>query len=97
MFRLIVTYVLPLLGPLLLYLAWNAFARARAKKTGGEPPALHKGMIFWCLVGGFVLLVTALVSLAIIGGDEPDSGQYISPRFEDGRIVPPRFEPAPPQ
>ena len=97
MFRLFLTYVLPLLGPLLLYLAWNAFARARAKATGGEPPALHKGAVFWCLVAGFFLLVAGLITLAITGGDAPDSGQYITPRFEDGRIVPPRFEPEPTQ
>lgn len=96
MFRLLMTYILPLVGPLLMYMAWNAYARAQARKNGGEPPSLEKGHIFWSLVAGFVLLVASLVTLAVTGGDDPDAGRYVPPRLEDGRIVPPSYikEPA---
>ncbi len=92
MARIILTYVLPLFGPLLLYLAWNAYARAKARKSGGEPPSLERGPIFWSIVAGFFLLMTGLVTLALTSGTDPDAGKYIAPRLEDGRVVPPRFE-----
>ena len=65
---------------------------ARARKTGGEPPSLEKGPIFWSIVIGFFLLAGALAYLAVTGGDSPDAGRYIPPRLEDGKIVPPRYE-----
>ena len=40
MARIVITYLLPLLLPFLLYLAWNAYARAQARKNGGEEPSL---------------------------------------------------------
>lgn len=95
--RLFLTYVLPLLGPFALYLLWNAYARAQAKKKGGELPSLQKGGIFWSLVAGFVLLVATFLTLAITGGSSPDSGEYIPPHIEDGKIIPPSFKKAPAQ
>ena len=80
-----------------MYLLWNAYARAKALKDGGEPPSLQKGPIFWSLVAGFVLLVATFITLALTGGSPPDSGQYIAPYIEDGKVVPPSFEKAPAQ
>lgn len=97
MSRILITYVLPLLLPLLLYLAWNAYARRQARKNGGEEPSLQKGPIFWSLVAGAVLLGASLVTLAVTGGDDPDAGVYIAPTYKDGKIQPPRYEKAPTQ
>ncbi len=97
MARIIFTYVLPLVLPFLMYLAWNAYARAQARKTGGEEPSLQKGPVFWSIVAGFILLAASLVTLALTGGEEPDAGRYIPPRLEDGKIQPPRYEKAPAQ
>jgi hypothetical protein len=33
----------------------------------------------------------------MIGGVKPDAGVYIPPSIENGKIVPPRYEKAPPQ
>tara|TARA_R110000787_G_scaffold274979_1_gene383201 strand:- start:44688 stop:44981 length:294 start_codon:yes stop_codon:yes gene_type:complete len=93
--RLLLTYILPLIFPLLVYLAWNAYARSKAKRSGGVPPSLERGPIFWAIVAGFILLVTSLLTLAVLGGDSPDSGQYVGPRYEDGKIIPPTFIPDP--
>ncbi|WNK00984.1 hypothetical protein L2D14_06050 [Thalassospiraceae bacterium LMO-JJ14] len=95
--RLVITYVLPLLLPFLMYLAWNAYARAQARKTGGEEPSLQKGPIFWSIIAGFILLAASLITLALTGGEDPDSGRYIAPRYEDGKILPPRYEKVPGQ
>ncbi len=95
--RLFLTYILPLLAPLVLYLLWNTYARTRAKKKGEELPSLQKGGIFWSLVVGFVLLVATFVTLAVTGGHPTDSGKYVAPRIEDGKIVPPTFKNVPAQ
>lgn len=97
MVRMFFSYVLPLLAPLLMYLAWHAYARASARKNGGEEPSLQKGPIFWSIVAGFILLAGTLISLAMTSGDPPDSGTYIAPIIKDGKIVPPRYEKAPGQ
>lgn len=97
MARILFTYILPLVLPFLMYLAWNKYARAQARKNGGEEPSLQKGPIFWSIVAGFILLAASLVTLAITGGSSPDSGRYIPPRYEDGKIQPPRYEKAPQQ
>ncbi len=97
MARLFFTYALPLLAPLAMYLLWNAYARAKAKKDGGDPPSLQKGPIFWSLVAGFILLVATFVTLAVTGGNPPDAGQYMPPRIEDGKIVPPYYKKVPAQ
>ena len=75
-----------------MYLAWNAYVRYKAKKVGGELPSLEKGPIFWSLIAGMLLLIASLVTLAIVTGEDADGGQYIPPRLEDGKIIPPRFE-----
>lgn len=91
MTRIILTYVLPLLLPTLVYVAWISYARKK-HDNDDEPPALRKGPLFWCLMAGFMLMVAGLVTIALTSGDPPGSGQYQSPRLEDGKIVPPRFK-----
>lgn len=91
MFRIFITYLLPLLAPFLMYLAWNAYVRHKAKKSGEDAPSLEKGPIFWSLIAGCLLLIVSLITLAIVGGEEAGSGQYHPPRIEDGKIVPPSF------
>lgn len=92
MFRLFITYILPLVAPFLMYLAWNAYVRYKAKKAGEEAPSLEKGPIFWSLVAGFFLLIISLTTLALMGSHKADRGKYVPPRFEDGRIIPPNFD-----
>jgi len=97
MVRIFFTFILPLIRPFLLYMAWNAYAKYRARAGGGEEPSLEKAHIFWSLIAGFVLMAAILITLAITGGDSPDSGTYIPPRLEDGKIIPPTYEKDPAQ
>ncbi len=92
MFRVVVTYLLPLFGPLLLYLAWNAYAKSRAKKAGEDIPSIEKGPVFWSLVIGFTFLIISLFTLAMTTGVEPGEGRYVAPYMKDGKVMPPRFE-----
>ncbi len=91
MMRIFLTYVLPLLLPTLVYMAWVAYARKK-HDNDDTPPALRKGPLFWCLLAGFMLMAGGLISIALMSGDPPDSGQYQSPRLEDGKVVPPGFK-----
>jgi len=91
MTRILLTYVLPLLLPTAAYAAWIWYARK--KHLGdGDPPAIRKGPLFWCLLAGFVLMAAGLVAVAIGTGHPPDAGVYRAPRIEDGKVVPPHFE-----
>lgn len=95
MVRIFFSYVLPLIGPMLMYLAWNKYAKAVARRNGGEEPSLEAAHIFWSLIAGFVLMAAILITLALTGGEPADTGRYIPPRNEGGRIIPPSFEPLP--
>lgn len=92
MTRVLIQYLLPLLGPLVLYLLYMAYARRRAEKMGDEVPVIERNHVFWSLVAGFVLMMAGLVALALSTGEAPGSGEYQAPRLEDGRVAPPRFK-----
>lgn len=93
MMRLFLTYILPLLLPTMIYMAWVSYARHRHDEDSGDDlPQLKKGSLFWSLLAGLVLMAAGLVTIAVVSGDPPDSGTYISPRLEGGKVVPPRFE-----
>jgi hypothetical protein len=92
MSRILLQYLLPLLGPLTLYLLYIAFARRRAAKAGDDIPAIERGHVFWSIIAGFALMMAGLGFLALTSGEAPGSGQYQAPRLEDGRVVPPQFK-----
>ena len=91
MTRILLQYLLPLIGPLLLYLLYMAFMRRAATKKGNDAPSIERNHIFWSIVFGFFLMMVALTAFAIIAGEKPGSGKYQAPRIENGEIVPPKF------
>ncbi len=91
MSRILIQYLLPLLGPLALYLIYMSFQRKRAVKKGHDIPAIERTHVFWSIILGFVLMMAGLVTLAVTSGEQPGSGDYQAPRMEDGRVVPPKF------
>ena len=91
--RIFLTYVLPLVLPTLVYVAWVGYARKKHVGAGdGDLPGLRLRPLFWSLVTGFVLLLGGLATIALMSGAPPDSGEYQSPRLQDGKIVPPYFK-----
>jgi len=92
MSRIILNYALPLLTPLVLYLAWVYILRHRSKARGDELPTVKNGAIFWSIVTGFALMIASLVIIALTSGELPGTGEYVSPRLEDGKIIPPTFK-----
>ena len=92
MIRVFFEYIFPLVLPTAVYVAWVTYARARHQGDAEELPALRKGPLFWCALGGFALMMAALVTTALTTGAPPDSA-YQPPRLEGGKVVPPEYKP----
>lgn len=85
--RLFLTYILPLIFPLAVYLFW-AWIVGRKTRKPEDPPFWYEGPWFWLIVSGFVLMVVVLGSTAYFSEGGPPEGVYVPPHMEDGRIVP---------
>ncbi|MAH85378.1 MAG: hypothetical protein CBB68_14220 [Rhodospirillaceae bacterium TMED8] len=92
MSRVLLQYLLPLIGPLVLYLIYVAIMRRRAAKFGNERPPVDNTYIFYSVILGFFLMVAGLIFWAFSDGKIPGEGSYQSPRVQDGRIVAPKFK-----
>jgi len=84
--RVFLQYILPILAPLAVYITWMVL-RGKHK----ELPSWSEGPWFWLIVVGFVLGATSLIYFGFSGLHDT-GGEYIPPRYEDGRIVPPQHK-----
>ncbi|HWB48169.1 MAG TPA: DUF6111 family protein [Stellaceae bacterium] len=90
MLREILTLVVPLLLPTVLYLVWLRLSRWPA---AGDAAAWHK--LPWVWLAGIGVALTALVlAVVTVGFGTARPGVYVPPRYESGRIVPGHIEPA---
>lgn len=92
MTKIVLTVLLPLLAPTLLYLGYLFLqARLKAKSERGEPlPPWSELPWTWLILSGSALAAIGLIWLAS-GGFDPEGaggGTFESPRFIDGEIVP---------
>ncbi len=92
MSRILLNYVLPLVLPLAVYLTYMWWQRNKAAKQDAELPAIEKTHVFVSVVIGFLMMAGSLTWIAVVSGEAPGEGQYQSPRYEDGKIVPPNFK-----
>ena len=81
MIRALITYIVPLLVPFVLYSLYVRITRSKNPEKALDTPW------FWLLVVGLVLLIITLVAMAMLTGSDP-GGVYVPPRMEDGHIVP---------
>jgi len=88
--RQVLSVLIPLLLPTLLYFVYAGSAARRAKAVGGD---LSERPVpwTWLAVAGGLLVVVTFVAVALFGGADPDS-VYHPPRAVDGRIEPGYFE-----
>ena len=89
--RVLLQYLLPLVGPLVLYLLYMTFMRKIAAKKGADVPPIEQHHMFWSIMAGLFLMIMALTTFAITTGEDPGRGTYQAPRMENGRIAPPKF------
>jgi hypothetical protein len=92
MAREILTLVVPLLLPTVLYLVW--LRAARWPEAGGTV-AWHRLPWVWLAVTGVALTAVVLFVVTVGFGTET-SGIYVPPRVENGKIIPGHIEPVKP-
>jgi len=87
MIRQVLTVLLPLAAPTILYFLWLRFRRKdRDSKT--PPPWL------WLIGAGAALAIVSLLAAGLHSGGSRDSG-YTPPRYENGILVPGKITPPP--
>lgn len=91
MSRVLLQYVLPLLLPTLLYLAWWSVFGRRGGAGGGPPPRLTEGPWFWLIISGAGLMVGGFIYTGLTTGEAP-GGRYVAPQLQHGRVVPGHVE-----
>ncbi len=92
MIKTIFIYILPLVLPLTIYLAWAWYRIGYVKKHGGEAPKIEQGPWPFLLLLGAILTVALMATTALMRGADPDATNYIPPRYEDGRVIPGTME-----
>jgi hypothetical protein len=92
MLREILTLVVPLLLPTVLYLVW--LRATRWSEAGG---AATWGKLPWVWLAAIGVALTAVVLVVVtVGFGTAMPGIYVPPHYEGGRIVPGHIEPAKP-
>ncbi len=91
--RVFLQYVLPLLLPTLVYVAYMANRRSRAAKAGDEVPDWLTGPIYWYVLAGGLLLVGSFAFLFFKEDGGVGDGVYQPPRVEDGKVIDGGFKP----
>ncbi len=88
--RVLLTIVLPVLLPLLLYFGYVSIQRRRAEAAGQTAtPNLREGPLAWLALAGLGLALAVLISLRLTTGVAPGT-KLEPPRLIDGEIVPSR-------
>ena len=80
MLRILLQYLLPLLLPFLVYLAYVALTRGRASWLEDAP-------WLYLAAAGVALMAASLLTWGLMSG-APADHVYVPPRFEDGRVIP---------
>ena len=93
MLRVFLTIVLPLAAPTALYLAWLWYTHY--SPWGSQPGgALAWAGLPWVWLAGAGALLLALVLFVVtVHFDTSQSGVYVPPHTENGRIIPGHVEP----
>ncbi len=90
MLRILLTVVLPIALPLLLYIGYVSMLRRRAQAAGmTDLPRWQTGPWPWIIVGGAMLVVAGLVTVRFTSGVPPGT-KLESPRLIDGQVQPSR-------
>ena len=92
MFRIFITYVVPFLLPLAVYLAWARYRARYVEDHAGQVPLLERGPWALLLFLGAILALLSLGATTLLHESGPDT-VYTPPHLKDGEIVPGHAEP----
>lgn len=89
--KLLLTKILPLALPILVYLVWLFYAHKRAQKRGTQ--VNHLSDAPWLLIGlsGLSVLIIGMAALGFFTGEKA-GGVYIPSHLEDGEVVKGRID-----
>jgi hypothetical protein len=88
--RRLLTILIPLLLPTLLYFGYIWLGRRRAGPTPSAAPSARDVPWLWLGIAGLLLLAVTLAASALYGGAVPGS-RYQPPRLIDGQVQPGEF------
>lgn len=88
--RRLLTILIPLLLPTLLYFGYLWFARNRGATAAGGSQSPRDIPWLWLGVAGLLLLAVTLVASSLFGGAAPGS-RYHPPQLIDGQVQPGGF------
>ena len=84
MLKKLLTIVLPIALPFIVYLGYALLARWRARRTGGDPEIPWPWTVL--TLTGVLLMVATLVGVRVLG-DQGAAGTRVQPeRYIDGQI-----------
>ena len=90
MLRILLTVILPMALPLVLYVGYVSMLRKRAEAAGEDfRPAWNEGPWAWFALAGVLLVLAALVTVRLSTGVPPGT-KLEAPRMIDGEVVPSR-------
>jgi hypothetical protein len=97
MLRVFLTIVLPLVAPTAIYLAWVRFTHW--SRWGSQQDLPQAEITRWAalpwlwLAGTGVFLLAIVLFVVTVGFGTSQTGVYVPPRWENGRILPGHIEP----
>lgn len=91
MIRKLITIILPLLTPFVVYYIWwwSTKRREMIEAQGGKVAPWEDLPWVWLITAGAGLVALSLIVTALLSGGDP-FGDYVTPRMESGKIVPGR-------
>ena len=87
MLRKLLTIVLPIALPFLVYFAYVAIARWRARHSA-QAPSYSDGPWLWLGTGGVALMAAALIAWRLLSDPAQPGDRIIPDRLIDGEIQP---------
>lgn len=98
MIRILITYIIPLALPTIMFFIWSAWARKRLKaKHATDEEAQEAFEIstpwFRLIIMGVVLMAVGLILSVLFSPKNPPDSIYKAPYIENGRIVPGQYGP----
>lgn len=93
MIRQILTVLLPLVAPTILYLLWVKLRERKEEAIAEGQPVPEWQKLPWPWLAGVGAVLTAITLLFTgLQADLDTKGKYIPPHMENGELVPGRFE-----
>ncbi len=77
----------PAFIPILIYVAWLAHRRRKAKKAGIELESITKGTLFWTIIASILIAIGCFLYYGL-SSQENAGVRYIPPHVENGKLIP---------